>query len=198
MVNLKYVRAALSKEESDKIVQAVIDGHKSMDDAAKELGMAPDQFKSNYDAAMRSYGTTGYGNDVQKVISYKGTIRQMTLSATNKKGGKYPLKVVNIYIKPNSERYYEEQVYSVDKDKIRKGTPSNGYHPDKALWAKTKDTTKTPKTPTQAETPPVDTTSKSKEWKAAPGFDIGRKKRSSNMKVKLHKHTKKTRSRNSK
>jgi hypothetical protein len=138
MASMKYLRAELSQEEQNKIVQAVINGTMDVNEAASAIGISPEILQSLKDNAMKKYSTTSvdYGNDVQKIMSYKGTIRQMDLIATNQKGGKYPLKVVNIYIKPNTERYYEEKVYSVDKDKIRKGTPGEGFYPDHALWSK--------------------------------------------------------------
>jgi len=147
MATLKYIRADLSEKEQADIVQAVIDNKKSPEEAAAQLGISTEQFKSVYDSVMKKYNKSpiGYGNDVQKLISYKGTIRELMVSATNKKGGKYPLKVVNIYIKPNTERYYEEESYPVDKERIRNGSPSEGFYPEKALWIKGMPTRVRPK-----------------------------------------------------
>lgn len=45
-----------------------------------------------------------YDSDIQKIVSFKGVIRPLTLSVTNKAGGKYLMKVINIYVKPNSPK----------------------------------------------------------------------------------------------
>jgi len=45
-----------------------------------------------------------YKSDVQKIVSYKGVIRPITVSATNKRGGKYKLRIINIYVKPNEPK----------------------------------------------------------------------------------------------
>jgi|WetSurMetagenome_2_1015567.scaffolds.fasta_scaffold119620_2 hypothetical protein len=137
MANLKYVRADISEKEKNEILQNVINGKMTNEEAAAKFGVSVDDFRNVLERVRASYGTGGYGNDVQKLISYKGTIREMHLTAKNAKGGTYPLKVVNIYVKPNTERYYEEGVYSVDKDAIRTGTKEQGYNPDAALWSKT-------------------------------------------------------------
>jgi len=146
MVNLRYIRAEISDKEKTEILQNIINGTISNEEAAIKFGVSVDDFKDILNKLRGSYGTSGYGNDIQKLISYKGTIREMHLTAKNAKGGTYPLKVVNIYVKPNTERYYEEGVYSVDKDAIRTGTKEQGYNPDAALWSKKPKAT--PKTET--------------------------------------------------
>jgi hypothetical protein len=147
MANVRYVRADLSDKEMNEIYSNVIRGTITPEEAAAKLGKSVDDLKASIAKLRESYGSSGYGNDIQKLISYKGTIREMQLTAKNpKSGGTYPLKVVNIYVKPNTERYYEEGVYSVDKDAIRTGTKEQGYNPDAALWAKTPKAT--PKTET--------------------------------------------------
>ena len=45
-----------------------------------------------------------YLSDVQKMISYKGIIRPMTLNARNSRGDLYKLRVINIYVKPNAPK----------------------------------------------------------------------------------------------
>jgi hypothetical protein len=119
---------------------------KEKEDAERSLQIPVRSHRSN----------TEYNSNVQKMISYKGIIRPMTLDVKNAGGGTYKLRVINIYVKPNyikpvfdkktgmlkeinkeNTRYYEEKVYSVNKGDIMKGNSSDHYYPDKALWSKT-------------------------------------------------------------
>lgn len=134
MAKLQYVRGAVS-EEAMKILYEVLNGKKSVVDAAKELKDTPAEVEKAIILLRKQSDTSGYGANVQKMISFKGTVREMTLHAKNKKGGTYPLKVINLYMKPNTERYYEEKAYPVDKDAIRRGSESEGFYPNKSLWA---------------------------------------------------------------
>lgn len=145
MAQLTHIRGAVSPEAM-KILNNVVDGTMSFEDGRKAVNESVDDFKKAVDYIRQKRATTGYGADVQKMISFKGTIREMTLQATNRKGGKYPLKIVNLYMKPNTERYYEERTYPVDKDAIRKGAPSEYYYPDKAVWSNILEKRTRPKT----------------------------------------------------
>lgn len=110
--------------------------------------------KSAYPKTYKRASKPEYDLNVQKMVSYKGTIRPMTLDVKNQYGGSYKLRVLNIYVKPNfikkvkdrktgtekeilreNVRFYEEDVYPVDKKAIAKGSASENYYPDKASWS---------------------------------------------------------------
>ena len=87
-----------------------------------------------------------YKSDVQKMVSFKGIIRPLTVSVKNRGGGIYKMRIINIYVKPNAPnkkgvlkeytRYYENKSYPVDKKAIIKGSNAEGYYPEKANWSK--------------------------------------------------------------
>jgi len=104
-------------------------------------------------------GEGEYKKDVQKMASFKGVIRPLTLSLKNKNGGIYKMRIINIYVKPNAPkekkgvivrdaegnpimkeytRYYEKKSYGVDKQAIAGGSESDYYYPEKARWSKRK------------------------------------------------------------
>jgi len=166
------IRSEVS-DATKKILQDAFEKKISMEEGAKSAGVPIDEFKEAVKVWRQHFDTSGYNANVQKMISFKGTVREMTLQATNRKGGKYPLKVINLYMKPNTERYYEEKAYPVDKNAIRKGSPSEGYHPDKASWSdfhQKRERVKKEKTPGFMGEEPI---------------DIGRKKGSSIRRMKL-------------
>lgn len=114
--------------------------------------------KVNYKIGKKGRDPEKYDMDVQKMISYKGIIRPMTLDVKNASGGSYKLRVINIYVKPDftnektgktkeNTRYYEEQVYRINKGDIAKGTESNHYYPDKANWSKIVERPQKPQNP---------------------------------------------------
>jgi hypothetical protein len=176
---LKIIRRGeLSASDTIDILDGVYRGKIKKSDAINTLKFTPDQFERLYKQRVddiksaksslstnstilkksnKSHSDDEYDSDVQKVISYKGIIRPLTLSVANRHGGTYKLRVINIYVKPNyrkmvvdkktgepreivkdNTRYYEDKVYSVNKGDIMKGDSSDYYYPDKALWSKRK------------------------------------------------------------
>lgn len=117
--------------------------------------------------AIKSIRSKGeYKKDVQKMASFKGVIRPLTLSLKNKNGGTYKMRIINIYVKPNAPkekkgviirdaegnpimkeytRYYEKKSYGVDKQAIASGSESDYYYPEKARWSKKKVKSEEPK-----------------------------------------------------
>lgn len=127
-------RSAIPTEQDLKAMKDIQNGKKTVEEVAKELGDTPEQVKQAYLLYLKIHDKSGYGANVQKMISFKGTIRELFLKARNRHGGTYPLKVINLYMKPGTQRYYDNGVVEVDKDKIRRGNESEGYHPDKTMW----------------------------------------------------------------
>ena len=181
----KVMRRGLSNVEIIDILDSVYRGKMSRDAAISKLNVTPDIFKSIYqkrideikgaesaifsDAPIpsktsikRRGSDEEYDSDIQKIISYKGVIRPLTLQVKNRSGGLYKLRVINIYVKPNYEkevtdkktgerktikkentRYYDESIYSVDKKAIMSGKNEDYYYPEKARWSKIRKTPKT-------------------------------------------------------
>jgi hypothetical protein len=133
MVKLQSVRALLSPDQN-RVLKEVLSGRKTIKEAAIELGDTEEEVEKAVLYYKKHIDTSGYSADVNKMISFKGTIRELFLKVRNKHGGTYPLKVINLYMKPGTQRYYDKGVISVDKDKIRRGSESEGYHPDKTMW----------------------------------------------------------------
>jgi hypothetical protein len=189
---LKLIRRGeVSNERIIVLLDGVYRGKIKKSDAIKELGFTSGQFDRLYKQrtndinsaksslsdipittkkSNRIHNDNEYDSDVQKVISYKGIIRPLTLSVANRHGGTYKLRVINIYVKPNykkvvidkktgesreivkdNTRYYEDKVYSVDKGAIAKGTSSDYYYPDKALWSKHKKNSRSVISPKESD-----------------------------------------------
>jgi hypothetical protein len=161
---------SLSDSNVSDILGLVIDGKLTKEEVARQLEISPSQVDEllslkqkfmgsavsmKYKTGQKNTDPNKYDLAVQKIISYKGTIRPMTLDVKSPSGGSYKLRVVNIYVKPNfiktvydkktgtskqiqkdNIRLYEEKVYTVNKGDIAKGSSSDGYYPDKARWSK--------------------------------------------------------------
>jgi hypothetical protein len=137
MARVTYKRAVVANDVLLQIVEDVKSGKKTIQQGAAESGFPVESFKDLYKDVKSELEKKGseYASDVQKIASYKGVVRQMLLNVKDKKtSGRYPLRVVNVYIQPKNERLYEEKAYSVSKDAIRKGIHENFFYPDKALW----------------------------------------------------------------
>jgi len=106
MATLQYTRREVN---SDDILRQTARGEKTIENAAKELGISVEEVKKQIDGMMtKRKDRRGYSGKVQKMISFRGTVSAMTVMANSRKGGKYPLRVINLYMKPGTERYYEE------------------------------------------------------------------------------------------
>jgi hypothetical protein len=161
---------SLSDSNVSDILGLVIDGKLTKEEVARQLEISPSQVDEllslkqkfmgsavgmKYKMGQKIMDPIKYDLAVQKIISYKGIIRPMTLDVKSPSGGSYKLRVVNIYVKPNfiktvydkktgetkqvqkdNIRLYEEKVYTVNKGDIAKGSSSDGYYPDKARWSK--------------------------------------------------------------
>jgi hypothetical protein len=86
---VKYNR--ISKDQSRLEIESIL-GHTISGDKFDELYNAYTTSDDNYDS------------DIQKMISYKGIIRPITLNLKNKHGGDYKMRIINIYVKPNSQK----------------------------------------------------------------------------------------------
>lgn len=82
----KYNR--ITKDQSRLEIEAIL-GHTVSDEKFDKLF---NQYIGNNDT---------YDSDIQKMISYKGIIRPITLKLKNKYGGEYKMRIINIYVKPN-------------------------------------------------------------------------------------------------
>lgn len=185
-------RGALSNQDISTILDMVLDDKLSKKGAmdrineASELPLSESQideliethrrFKQSasstrYKVGQKNTNPDKYDLAVQKMISYKGTIRPMTLDVKSPGGGTYKLRVVNIYVKPNfikrvfdaktqqfkdvqkdNIRVYEEKVYTVNKGDIAKGSSTDNYYPDKARWSKPPEKREKPQSTKSAET----------------------------------------------
>jgi len=85
----KYNR--ITKDQSRLEIEAIL-GHTVSGEKFDELF---NEYIGNNDT---------YNSDIQKMISYKGIIRPITLSLKNKYGGEYKMRIINIYVKPNSNK----------------------------------------------------------------------------------------------
>jgi hypothetical protein len=149
------IASALTTQAKKLIIDSVIKGNRSQEDALNLLQIPMEEYQKLYTERMQEIATKTaiesqlikpkktnrfneeYNNDIQKMISYKGVIRPITMMIKNKYGGMYKMHVLNIYVKPNANRIrnYEEKTYNVDKRAIAKGTEDQGYYPKKALWS---------------------------------------------------------------
>lgn len=163
-------RVELSNEVISDILGGVLKGDVSREDAMYKMEITADELDKlldikqkfmksahsiKYKVGQKNIDPNKYDLAVQKMISYKGTIRPMTLDVASPGGGSYKLRVINIYVKPNftktvydkktgaakqvekdNIRIYEEKAYMVNKGDIAKGSSNDNYYPDKARWSK--------------------------------------------------------------
>ena len=182
MLKLKLKRYEIndkSQKEFNKIMGKLIKNEITVDEASHTLNIPSDEIQNIVDSKVEptpisaeptlTYnepktrksirGEGKYQKDVQKMASFKGVIRPLTLSLKNKNGGIYKMRIINIYVKPNAPkekkgvvvvdekgnpvmkeytRYYEKKSYGVDKQAIASGSESDYYYPEKARWSKRK------------------------------------------------------------
>lgn len=164
-------RGAISSAEISDVLDKVSSNSITKQQGADIIGSTTEEFDKLYNirnketkSAISSLrGPNDYDMDVQKMISYKGVIRPLTVSVKNRNGGVYKMRIINIYVKPNGPkqkrnkttglmepvvdadgrpiikeytRNYEEKVYDVDKKKIASGKNVDYYYPEKARWSK--------------------------------------------------------------
>ena len=169
------IASALTPQAKMNIIDGVIKGNYNEEEALNMLHIPIEEYQALYTQRLQEITsqtalqaqqmkpkTTNrfneeYNNDIQKMISYKGVIRPITMMVKNKHGGMYKMHVLNIYVKPSEDRIrnYEEKTYNVDKRAIAKGTEDQGYYPKKALWSQKRviaSVPQSPQTPSQEPT----------------------------------------------
>lgn len=77
-----------------------------------------------------SIANSKYKDQVLKLGSYYGTIREVEIQKTGSKGQKFQTRIINIYVDPskyeNNARSYHGEPYTVDK--------GNVAYPNKTRW----------------------------------------------------------------
>jgi len=145
VMKLRYRRGDVSSDnifnnKFDDALEKILAGTLTKEQVSKEFNMTIPQIERMITIKTKSAGPGDeeYKSNVQKIVSFKGVIRPITVSVRNKYGGAYKMRIINIYVKPNGPnkkgvikeytRYYEKEPYSVDK----KAT----VYPEKANWSK--------------------------------------------------------------
>ena len=77
-----------------------------------------------------SIASSKYKDQVLKLGSYYGTIREVEIQKTGSKGQKFQTRIINIYVDPskyeNNARSYHGEPYTVDKSHVA--------YPNKTRW----------------------------------------------------------------